>query len=545
MKRHFSLSIITIILCFACCGIGRAETPKKILILPFNVNAEKDLSFLKNGIMDMLSTRLFKEGETLPIAKETALNLMAGIKEVTPGIAADLGKKADANYVIFGSLTVFGDSISTDAKVLDTASGSVIHAFNETGRDNGDVITHVNKFASDVNATVFGRQRIAATAPAAPMQTDDEDLSRKHPESLWTGKVETEGRQVGTEADAAQGNLGAVWRSRNFKTDIRGMSLGDVDGDGKIEVAFIEESAVHVYRYADERFIKIGVVKGGTNDRMLGIDVADINNNGKAEIFVTNIDKGNNATRSFVMEWDGTGFSKILEDSRYYFRVLTVPGKEPMLVAQSGGIGRVFLPGVDELFWAGDRYAVANALSLPSWVNAFAFNTGDVRNDGRESIVAFTKDDYLKVVDGDGNTEWESTDPYGGSNIYVEYPMEASASIGEHKEMSRYYLPLRILISDTDKDGKNEIFVGKNTDSANRLFSRLRLFKGGHIECMQWDNFGLYPKWRTREISGYISDYAIGDIDNDGEPELTFSVIQRISSVISDAKSFLAAYDFD
>lgn len=542
MKRRIFLMMTTAVLCFATCGICLAETPTKILILPFNVYSEKDLSFLKNGIMDMLSTRLFKEGETVPVDKKTALELMAGIKEATPGIADDLGKKVNAGYVVFGSLTFFGDSISTDAKVYDTASERIVHTFNETGRDNGDVIAHINKFAAEVNETVFGRQRMSAAPPA--VSSGAEDLSRKHPETLWTGKVESERRQEGTEADGVEGNLGAVWRSRNFKTDIRGMSLGDVDGDGKIEMAFIDETEVHVYRYADDRFLKIGAIKGDPNDRLIGVDVADINNNGKAEIFVTNIHTGNNATRSFVLEWNGTGFEKILEDSRWYFRVLNLPGRRPMLIGQTGGVGRIFLPGVDELIWAGDRYTTGTPLDLPSWVNVFAFTYGNLRNDGRENIVAFTKEDYLKVLDSEGNAEWESSDPYGGSNIYMEYPMEASASIGEHKEMSRYYVPVRILVSDTDNDGKNEIFVGKNTDAAKRLFSRLRLFKGGHIECMQWDNFGLYSEWRTREISGYISDYAIGDIDNDGEPELAFSVIQRTSSVIGDAKSFLAAYDF-
>jgi hypothetical protein len=77
-------------------------------------------------------------------------------------------------------------------------------------------------------------------------------------------------------------------------------------------------------------------------------------------------------------------------------------------------------------------------------------------------------------------------------------------------------------------------------DKARRLLSRLRLFKSGHIECLFWDNFGLYEKWRTREISGHISDYVIGDIDGDRKDELVFSVVTKISSILGKAKSFVA-----
>jgi hypothetical protein len=67
------------------------------------------------------------------------------------------------------------------------------------------------------------------------------------------------------------------------------------------------------------------------------------------------------------------------------------------------------------------------------------------------------------------------------------------------------------------------------------------MFNGGQIECLSWDNFGMYSEWKTREISGYISDYAYGDINNDGEKELVFSVVKSSESVMSDAKSYIAS----
>jgi len=157
--------------------------------------------------------------------------------------------------------------------------------------------------------------------------------------------------------------------------------------------------------------------------------------------------------------------------------------------------------------------------------------------------LTFGNDTHLRIADPEGKDDWKSPEPYGGSAIFLEYPMEASASIGSHQEQDRFYLPQRILIADVDNDGKNEVLVNRGRDTARRLFARVRLFSGGQIECLAWDSFGLYPKWMTRQISGYLSDYAVGDSDGDGKKELIFSVVAKTSSVIGDAKSYIATQE--
>ena len=49
-----------------------AAEPKRIALLPFKINSEKDLSFLRDGIFDMLSPRLAREGRVEVISREQA-----------------------------------------------------------------------------------------------------------------------------------------------------------------------------------------------------------------------------------------------------------------------------------------------------------------------------------------------------------------------------------------------------------------------------------------------------------------------------------------
>jgi len=337
----------------------------------------------------------------------------------------------------------------------------------------------------------------------------------------------------------------SIWKSRKFKTQIKGLSLGDVDGDSRNETVFINRKKIFIYRYSSGRFEKIREIQGKNYDNFISVDVADINNNGKSEIFVTNL-SGNDRLRSFVLEWNGTKFKKIVDKANWYYRILNESSHgHNILLGQKRGVNRIFFKGIYELKWNKGKYAPADRQIVPKWMNVYSFNYGDVLNNGQKVIIAFTHDDYVRILDKDGQEEWTSSERYGGSATYLEDFSESDSSKNKRtddpKAMNRIYLPQRLHIVDLYKDGKKEVVVVRNVDAAGRVFARLRTFKSGHIECLIWDNFGLYQKWKTREISGHISDYVIGDIDNDGQDELVFSVVAKTGSVFGKARSFIVS----
>ena len=70
------------------------------------------------------------------------------------------------------------------------------------------------------------------------------------------------------------------WTSANFKHLINGVTVGDVDGDGKIETVTITPHAVIIYRSEGGRFRSIREISETYNKNLIGVDVADINDNG-------------------------------------------------------------------------------------------------------------------------------------------------------------------------------------------------------------------------------------------------------------------------
>ena len=84
MKEDLSLNtkkVKLIGLLFICMTISAvvadqfiyADTVKRIALLPFKINATEDLSFLKEGIYDMFTTRLSSEGQVEAISRKKAL----------------------------------------------------------------------------------------------------------------------------------------------------------------------------------------------------------------------------------------------------------------------------------------------------------------------------------------------------------------------------------------------------------------------------------------------------------------------------------------
>ncbi len=132
----------------------------------------------------------------------------------------------------------------------------------------------------------------------------------------------------------------------------------------------------------------------------------------------------------------------------------------------------------------------------------------------------------MRIVAPDGKDLWTSKERYGGvTNSYdTEKKKDMDFSYGNSPPW-RVYIPGRILIRDLDGDGLNEVIINRNTTSGTRLFDRIRSFDSGEIYNLVWQEGTLTTNWKTKQIDGYISDFQVKDVDNDGEAELVVSVI--------------------
>ena len=524
-----------------------AAEPKRIALLPFKINAEKDMSFLQNGIFDMLTSRLSKEGEVVVISRqevESAANAVGGLGAVNESLARKIGSQLNADYTLFGSLTVFGNSISIDAKMVDVTGNTPTTSFFDQSQDLGGVITKINQIAAQINTNVFDRQpkvaQKAAPAPQTPKTAPKDDL-HAHPEKLLKGGgPEGEGSPFIMATDQEQTGFQKFWRSASFKYLINGIAMGDVDRDGKIETVVVTPREVIIYRAESGRFYKAHEIKDSSSQYNIGVDVADINENGYPEIFVTSLTATRMTINSMVFEYDGQAFRKIVDGSSWYFRVADVAGRGKILLGQKHRMARPFSGRIYDMIWKNSEYVPEAEIKTPKKIQVLGFAMGDILNDKQETAVAYRKDDRIQIIDANGKEVWKSSEPYGGSTLYCLGEKQSREEV-----QNPLYYPMRLLVTDADGDGESEVIAVKNYEVTGRHLVRFRKYTNAHFESMIWDGLGLQTRWKTRKISGFIRDYTLGDFDNDGKIELVAAVIlsEGLIVLIGEPKSTIIAYE--
>ncbi len=525
--------------------LNAAAKPVKVAILPFHIHAENDLSFLKTGIMDMLSSRLSWKDKVVVADKALVENTARSIDGFTgQSLALLVGGKLGTDYVLFGSLTVFGESVSIDAKMVDVSGKTPVFTFFNQTQGMGEGIPKINQFATDINEKVFGRAtrviQPAAAQNASPRQQPRQDDIYQHPEKLL-GRADFDnnmqrGFDRGDPYGPPTGKFSVV-RSRKFKTEIRGIATGDVDGDGRKETVLISKGTVFIYKMTGSRFAKLAEIERKGN--FLGVDTADVNNNGIDEIFVTSFSNTGKMLMSFVLEWDGTAYTVVSERNRVFYRSFQTPDRGDIIIGQKQGSKKLFAPGIYEIQWDQGRYKLADRFVAPSNQSVFGISSGDIFNNGQALLAAYSGGNLLVTTKG-GEEEWKSSDRYGGTLVSMELPAR-----DDPKGTDLYYLRARIQVVDVDGDGKNEVIAIKNKDSTGSVFVRLRMYKHGSVECLAWDKFGLYPKWRSRNISKLISDFVVDDIDNDGNVEIAYVVVSSIGTGITKGSSFIVTQNIN
>ncbi len=522
-KQHSIFLITTLfILVFLQITTSLAEGPKKVAILPFNMNADRDLTFLQEGIMDMLSSRLAFKDEVVIIEKGSVKKM---VKKLGPAVnkekSLEMGRALGADYIILGSLTVFGDSVSMDAAILDVAkSEELVTAFDQSkGMDT--VIPTINQFARDINDKIMGRAYIA------PVHVMKQDQKESGP------LVSME------EASKGPAKAGHVQR---FKIGIIGIDVGDVDGDGKNELVFIDHNTVYIYKWTGGRFAQFKAIKGSWSPEYIYVSVADLDGNGVAEIYVSSLSAAN--VSSLVLEWDGSRFKRISHSQYWLFRVIDLPAKGKVLIGQKRVTDGIYTGDVCLLKRTNDGYESTGQLKLPRYANVFNFVVTDLDAKGKQDTILLDEYDRLRVYNDKEERIWRSDEYFGGTLAFM-LDKSRGVYVDEGAQGKRVFIPSPIYFTDINDDGSKELVICQNKSMTNRITESMRWYTSGKVHFMTWDGVGLSTQWTSQKLPGAVVGYEICDVDNDGLPELVVASMSGTekSYFIGSLLSQIVVYD--
>jgi len=486
----------------------------KVAILPFLIHSQENLDYLREGIYDILTSRITVEGKIVVIERSIVERALYEEKpmRLDETAATKIGMRAGADYIVLGSLTKIGNYISLDARLISlTEEKPPLTAFTQhKGID--DVMVKIGDFAQDIGYKILGRRAMVGR-PGQP----------RHPSDPRRG-IERVDRM---DMD--------VKKSQTFGFEIKGLDIGDVDGDKKNEVVIMDEHNLYVFKYDGEKLSLFQKIETGYQNNFLTLDVADVNRNGVAEIIVTSIVEDD--LRSFIIEYEQGKFRKIAEKADWFFRVLDHPKEGPTLMGQRRGSEGIPSGPVYKFVWKKNSFEKGSKMPFPKETNIFGLALARIRDKDKLDLIVLD-DERLRIATLDGKNPWSSLDRFGGTNnFYDTWKKKEEAFNPPAAPPWRFYIKGRIITKDLDGDGFDEVIINRNSYSGTRIFDRIRRFDKGMIYNLVWDETSLVTSWKTLEINGYITDYQVKDVDNDGEEELVVAVVlppeEGVSGILS------------
>ena len=328
---------------------------------------------------------------------------------------------------------------------------------------------------------------------------------------------------------------GGFWMSQKFNDDFLGMDIGDVNNDGRNEIVVIDASNIMIYQKEGNMLKLLQRISGASYHQYLSVDVADINGSGVCQIIVTSL--FNNTLESFVIEYRSGKYVKIASDLRWFLRVIEIDGK-PVLLGQTMGIDNPFDNPIHEIVWKDGKYSEGRQMKIPRGLSVYSLAIMPLEKGGPERVIALDDDDYLRVykqtdeplskinvLGGSAAAIWKSDEVFGGSNNYFARTQSQLTAIELTDRDKIPYVNSRIISYDNDKTGKRNLMIVRNFSQERRLFQNIRFFSSSELYDLEWDGLGLSENWKTRKIRGYVADYQFKDVDKNERKEVVLAVV--------------------
>lgn len=210
-----------------------AENVKKtIILLPFEVHSRSNALNLQKAFYENMASRLGKVKNIQLIEREKFVKLWEGKRIDDPTIRT-IGKETAADYVITGSLTEFGESVSADVRLLDVKKGFFLPAVFVEGKGQEGMIAVYSQLSVDILVKIGAEQKIVRIEFKGNHRIESSAISQV---------LKSTSGGIFSEAWLAQ-DIKAIYKMGHF-TDVAAQATDTPDG--KVVTFIVQEKGVIV-----------------------------------------------------------------------------------------------------------------------------------------------------------------------------------------------------------------------------------------------------------------------------------------------------------
>ena len=154
-----------------------AQQVVRVIILPFEIHAQEELSYLQAEIPKALKRNLEAEGaKVMVLDAESAKDWKQKSKSIAE--AKNIGIQFGSDYVLWGSLTWIGKKFSLDAKLIASVEEGPASDFTAEGEGVQNLPATVKKIAKEISLKIFKRVKIAQVIIEGNSRIEEDAIRR-------------------------------------------------------------------------------------------------------------------------------------------------------------------------------------------------------------------------------------------------------------------------------------------------------------------------------------------------------------------------------
>lgn len=504
------------------------QQPQRFGVAVFGVHGPDKYAYLGSGIQSMLISRLTWAGKLEPMDATQ-------LKRSLPGPVASAEQAGQAlkslgvDYLVWGSTTILGDNASLDVNVAGRDGRTLT---KQDSMPLTELIPSLETMAREINATLFERPAEASAqgagkAAASPIAGGQASQDKVNPLFQYESTSDQSG----------------IWRSRSYPFTAEFMDVGDVDGDGRMEVVLAEQNRAHLMRIEAGELKPVESLTLPKRSLILALNLFDIDGDGKEELVFSGW--RDERPLSFVLGWKDGRLAIVRDNIKLHLNVMRLPPLyRKTLVGQDQGSNDLFdRAGVRQVSLDGPEPRLGSKLLTPPKGNLF--NMAYVPMGADYKVVVVDDDEHLRTFNSTGSLQAKSEEEYNGTSVSLEFDKMAVPGMGRTQDRNReqwfYFIPMPMATVDSDGNGEHELLINLNISVAAQFFERYRAFSQGEIQALRWDGVGMAPLWKTPRIKGTVMAYRMADANSDGKQDLCVLVTTRPG--LGSSRSILMIYD--
>jgi hypothetical protein len=298
-------------------------------------------------------------------------------------------------------------------------------------------------------------------------------------------------------------------RGASLPFTVTGMAVADFDGTGKPQIVLSDEKILRLYAYpAAENKILAQLEIPGTGTRILSLEAADLDKNGKAELFVSIYNEPFRRLETSVYTLDAGKWTKTA-DLPFLVRSHQNAKGERVIAAQQIQDDKTFPYGaVYPLVYQDGKYLQGRPGLNPKradWLYGFTYAQLDAAGD--PAAIYLTSVDTLRVQFENGY--WRSAESFGQSPIRVRW----------YEHMLEFHPPM---LATYDPKGFDKFYAVRNLAMLGGLANPFGLFNGGELHAKTWTGVAFETAWRA-DLGGSSPGFALAEPEA-GRKELVVAV---------------------